>query len=186
MPKIGINITLKKSFKEVEFNGCLFRCYESGKMERRSLGCGGYGKEGEWLACDKNKPNRRGYVRLKINYKVYFLHRIVYLAFNPTFDISNPKALIDHIDGDTLNNRIENLREATHAQNLCNAKIQKNNKIGVKNICQTSRYWRVAITKDGKRVVNKSFRKSDYTLDDVITFRNAKLLVHHGEFARLD
>ena len=50
-------------------------------------------------------------------------HRLVWIFWNG--DI--PEGLqIDHIDGNTYNNRIENLRLATHAENLANQTISKN------------------------------------------------------------
>lgn len=43
-----------------------------------------------------------------------------------------PKGEIDHINGDRSDNRIDNLREVTVAQNRTNKKIQSNNKSGYK------------------------------------------------------
>lgn len=58
------------------------------------------------------------------------VHRAVMMAFNPTVDNAME---IDHIDGNVLNNRLENLRWVTHAEN-CRAraiKRQKDKKAGV-------------------------------------------------------
>ena len=61
--------------------------------------------------------------------KTLLLHRIVVCA---------PKGvLVDHINGNGLDNRHCNLRWATHAQNLQNRKIHKNNTSGFKGV-----YWR--------------------------------------------
>lgn len=46
-----------------------------------------------------------------------------------------PSLFIDHIDGDKLNNRISNLREATRTQNNRNAAVRRDNKLGVRGIC---------------------------------------------------
>ena len=44
--------------------------------------------------------------------------------------------MIDHEDGDSLNNKLSNLRLASHRQNLFNRKINKNNKTKVKGVYQ--------------------------------------------------
>ena len=66
---------------------------------------------------------------------------------------------VDHIDGDRFNNKIENLREATHVENHYNRKVQKNNKSGSKNVCwhKLINKWSVDLT------VNK---KIDYTYNE--------------------
>ena len=43
-------------------------------------------------------------------------------------------ALLDHKDGNPLNNHVHNLREATLSQNAINAKKFSTNKSGVKNV----------------------------------------------------
>lgn len=59
-----------------------------------------------------------GYMYIQVNGKHYRAHRLIYLYHHGHI----PKQL-DHIDRNQLNNRIENLREATTSQNCANAKI---------------------------------------------------------------
>lgn len=60
-----------------------------------------------------------------------YVHRIVWELFNGSI----PDGLcIDHIDGDTSNNKIENLRLVTHKENMRNAKRSKGNKSGVNGV----------------------------------------------------
>jgi hypothetical protein len=57
--------------------------------------------------------------------------------------------MLDHRDGDTTNNRIENLRRCTPEQNQHNSKRKSNNKSGVKGVCFCDMYrkpWRARIT----------------------------------------
>ena len=61
--------------------------------------------------------------------KDYRTHRLIYLFHHGFL----PK-IIDHIDGDPSNNRIENLREATIRENSYNRTKQKNNTSGYKGV----------------------------------------------------
>ena len=56
--------------------------------------------------------NGDGYRRVKINRKLYAVHRLVWVMHG-----NDPVPFVDHINGDVLDNRIENLRAATHSQN---------------------------------------------------------------------
>ena len=67
------------------------------------------------------KTNGNGYIYYKVLVDsvqtVYAAHRIVYLLHNPDMDQS---LQIDHINGTTTDNRIENLRSVTCQQNHFN------------------------------------------------------------------
>jgi hypothetical protein len=91
---------------------------------------------------------------------------------------------VDHKDGNTHNNKIENLRSATQLEQLQNRKVFKSNKLGLKNI---------SIQKDKKRTksIRVAVKSKDTTivklfsdLKEAIEFRNSKLKELHGEFSR--
>jgi hypothetical protein len=63
--------------------------------------------------------------QVRVNYKMYFVHRIIYKLCTGEEPI-----LIDHINGDPLDNRIENLRSVTNMENMRNAKKFKTNTSG--------------------------------------------------------
>lgn len=69
-----------------------------------------------------------GYCRIAFNYKAYFAHRLVWIMHNG--DIPEGLA-IDHINRIRDDNRIENLRLATRAQNAHNS----NPRMGDKRTC---------------------------------------------------
>ena len=71
-----------------------------------------------------------GVVRLGKRKRLY-AHRVIWEMHNGPI----PDGLqIDHIDGNSLNNKIENLRLATHSQNLHNRGAQSNNTTGFKGV----------------------------------------------------
>ena len=63
-----------------------------------------------------------GYKKVKLNDKHYSIHYLVYISFNN--DYINTK-VIDHIDGNKLNNNLSNLRLVSQSDNVKNA--YKNN-----------------------------------------------------------
>jgi hypothetical protein len=92
-----------------------------------------------------DKINKYCYV--KINNKRYQLHRIIFLYHHGYQPI-----IIDHIDGNGLNNKIENLREATATENQYNSKIRKDNTSGIKGVNwnKIEKKWHVKFQVNGK------------------------------------
>jgi hypothetical protein len=85
---------------------------------------------------------------MRVDGVVYTLHRLIFIYHHGYA----PK-IIDHINNDRSDNRIENLREATQQQNCLNRKLHKNNTSGVKNVrwdkkCQK---WVVELSINRKR-----------------------------------
>jgi hypothetical protein len=117
------------------------------------------------------------YTRIKINYKIYKAHQLIFMMFNGFF----PK-MIDHIDGNPKNNKIENLRETTAVQNLYNSKIRNDNSSGTKGICwnKKQKKWRVYINVNKKRREIGSFKDLEIAELVAIEARNK----YHGEFSR--
>ena len=60
-----------------------------------------------------------GYSDISVLGKRYKLHRLVWFWHKGKWPIN----IIDHIDGDRRNNRIENLRDVTASQNAINKKV---------------------------------------------------------------
>jgi hypothetical protein len=109
--------------------------------------------------------------------KHYRLHRVIFFMHHGYLP-----DVIDHIDGDILNNKIENLRPATHTQNMRNTKLSSRNNSGVKGVNwdKKSNKWRVHISVDGK---TKTFgRFKDMELAELIAIEARDK--YYGEFAR--
>ena len=67
------------------------------------------------------KPHHSGYIYLRVNIKKYALHRLVALAFIENLE---NKPFVNHIDGNKLNNKVDNLEFVTCSENnLHNYKI---------------------------------------------------------------
>ena len=75
-------------------------------------------------------------------------HRLVWL-----YHFGEAPEIIDHINQNKADNRVENLRIATHGQNLCNSKLSRRNKSGIKGVtwAEDRKKWRVQITHQGQK-----------------------------------
>jgi hypothetical protein len=95
--------------------------------------------------------NNKGYKSIEFNIKnkryCFKLHRLMYWLHNREWDIldSNQDNSIDHIDGDKLNNNIENLRLVTHQENQWNRTRAKGYTWNKKD-----KKWRAQIQLNGK------------------------------------
>jgi hypothetical protein len=121
---------------------------------------------------EKKYSIRSGYRNLILTHemtrKTYKVHRIIAYTYLG-LDINNPKILIDHIDRNTQNNRVSNLRLVTHQQNCFNtiAKGYYWNK--------RSQKWLAQIKLDGKLIRLGLFEKED---DARQAYLNAKEKYH--------
>ena len=68
-----------------------------------------------------------GYRRITVNGKQYRAHRLIWFMVHGKFPVN----MLDHINGNKLDNRISNLREATHQENMQNkTKADSDSKTG--------------------------------------------------------
>ena len=124
----------------------------------------------------KNDHNRTWYSRARIGGKIVRMHRLI---------IGAPDGLlVDHRDGNGLNNRRSNLRLATTAQNTRNS-CGRGGASGFKGVyraCNGSPSWVGSIKADGKRIHLGSFP----TEAEAARAYDAAALRLFGEFARLN
>ena len=101
------------------------------------------------------------------------------------FLINAPKGKsVDHINGDTLDNRKENIRLCSHKENIRNRKINKNNKSGYKgvHIENLGKKWISQIVVDGLKIRARGFE----TAKEAAIHYNNMAIKYFGEFARLN
>lgn len=67
-------------------------------------------------AGNKIECNDRGYLKVRINGQNYFSHQIIF-----AMEYGRWASTIDHIDGNGLNNRINNIREVSASENQKNS-----------------------------------------------------------------
>ncbi len=110
--------------------------------------------------------------------KDYYLHREI-------MGVTDRKMQIDHINGNSLDNRKENLRVCTNAQNSRNSKLAKNNTTGYKGVSwsgsKKNKYVAQLHTK-GKHIHLGNF---DNPIDAALAYNKAAI-EYFGEFAKIN
>lgn len=103
-----------------------------------------------WVSQHGTKFTTKKYRRVTLHKRSFYEHTLIWVFHYGMF----PKGVIDHVDHDSLNNRIENLRDTTHTDNCRNQNKAKNNKSGVTGVSWNSlrRNWEAQIHVDGKRI----------------------------------
>lgn len=124
----------------------------------------------------KGTVTKAGYVSTVWNGKRYYAHRLIWLWFNGEW----PDGVIDHIDRNPLNNKIENLRTATKSENAMNSSVTSA-KSGVKGVRWYAplRKYHARLMKDGKEVHIGYFSG----INEAETALNTKRRELFGEFA---
>jgi len=150
--------------------------YDNGNLYWKIVRCSKLkiGQKAGWVG-------KKGYLYVRVNYKAYAIHRLIWILHNG--DIKN-NYIIDHIDRDILNNKIENLRLATCSQNNQNSSKRTTNKSGYKNIywSNSRSRWMVRCNVEGRSKGGGSY----ILLDDAVKAAIALRKKFHGEFAQDD
>lgn len=118
--------------------------YQDGELVRIKASRGqSIGRNAGWIT----KCNGIPYKKMNFMYQTCYLHRMIFLwhyGYQPKY--------IDHINQNSLDNKIENLREATQSQNCANQKLKKNNTSGYKGVTfrKDTNKWVARITVNWK------------------------------------
>ena len=128
-------------------------------------------KDNGYYSIQLRKKNEEGIIMRKCLY----IHRLLGLCF-----LENPdnKPIIDHINRKRTDNRLSNLRYATYSENALNSKKRWDSNC-YKNIRDLSNRYRLVIIIEGVRIIDKSFNKKTYCLEQVKSVRNKILNDNH-------
>jgi hypothetical protein len=117
----------------------------------------------------------KGYLLASVQGRLQRVHRLVFLYHHGYMPIQ-----VDHIDGNRINNKIENLREATSSQNNQNRKATSSS--GIKGVVwhKQSKKWVASICVNRKSVHLGSF----LSIEEAALVANKARQSAHGEFYR--
>ncbi|ABK00179.2 HNH endonuclease [Xanthomonas phage Xop411] len=95
-------------------------------------------------------PNSDGHLQVRVHGKKYLAHRLAWLLHTGSW----PSKQIDHINGQKDDNRIDNLRECSNAENQQNAGKRSDNTSGVQGVGwhKQAGKWRARIKVNGKQI----------------------------------
>ena len=151
---------------------CEMFCYSDGKLYWRK-------KVGRKVVVGAEAGTLRktdGYRQIMVGKRIYRTHRLVYL-----YHYGYVPDILDHINQDVSDNRVENLRPATRTENAYNCKLRPDNTSGVKGVtwCKNKKKWVARLYANTKCVnLGRFLNKNDAIAAVSIARRE-----HHGEFA---
>jgi hypothetical protein len=104
---------------------------------------------GKRAGCAHKSNRGKRYIRVLLDGSSVYAHRIIWAILH-----GEEPENIDHIDGDGLNNRADNLRSVSHAINLKNQKKHVTNTSGASGVSYRKdvNRWRARIMVDGKPI----------------------------------
>lgn len=112
------------------------------------------------------KRNNGLYATVGICHKEQYLHRLI---------MNCPKGMVvDHINGNTLDCRKENMRIITHGQNRQNQHVlHSKNTSGYRGVswCKANKRWRAVVKLKGKQICNKYFKDKEEAHEYVVAMR---------------
>ena len=90
-----------------------------------------------------------GYCYITVLGREYLAHRLAWFYVNKEWPLNE----IDHFNGCRTDNRLSNLREATHAENCQNIKrANRRSSSGVLGVFPKRRKWKASIAVNGKTI----------------------------------
>lgn len=146
--------------------------YKDGDLVWKSPG------KSELIGKKAGRVDALGYRHIHVSRcRMVAVHRLIFLMHHGWLP-----EVVDHRDGNTSNNRIDNLRAATTCQNMRNCKTPVTNTSGVKGVYFHKQIgkWTASI-----RVAKRLTHLGTFlTMLDAACARKSAEIKHYGEFAR--
>jgi len=98
-----------------------------------------------------------GYLQICLNGKRYYNHRLAWYLHYGVWPIND----IDHINGIKNDNRINNLRDVTHTQNLLNQKKHREKTVKYYSYNKDSKLWVIKKRINNKQTYLGSFKTKE-------------------------
>lgn len=102
-------------------------------------------REGRRKGKTPGSRNTHGYIQILIGGRLHMAHRLIWLMVTGSWPLSS----VDHMNGVPDDNRWDNLRAATHEQNMWNAKHRKDSGSPYKGIAKNGKRWKSEIRHKG-------------------------------------
>lgn len=132
---------------------------ESGLLYNRISRMGA--RKGAVAGSRSHTGERDPYIRVLVDGERHYLHRLVWVYHYG--HIAKDK-IIDHINGNPLDNRIKNLRVVSYRENYTNSRRSKNNKSGYTGVCRGGNRWIAYITVCGTKIILGRFEELRYAI----------------------
>lgn len=120
---------------------------------------------------DERYVYKKGYALIGLKGKPYLLHRLIWLWMTGSF----PDNEIDHINGDKMDNRWENLRDVTRAEQMHNRAVWGASKASIGTRKVPSGRWQAHITTDGQKHYLGTYDSEEAAMR---AYLQAKILFH--------
>lgn len=133
----------------------------------------------QWNWCPKKRP-KTFYVTRSI--KVNGVQKCPIKMHHEVYGDKPTPLLLDHINGNGLDNREANLRLSTSSQNNSNTRRRSNNTSGIKGVSSSRGKWLAQIRSNGKSFFLGRYRTKDLAAE---AYRKAAKQ-YFGNFARFE
>lgn len=148
--------------------------YRNGELYRK-VTINNRAKANAKVGCD----NGVGLLVVGYKRKLYPVHKLIFIMFH-----GYKPERVNHIDGNTLNNKIENLRNSTCSQSGFTRIKNTNNRSGYKGVFWSNhgKKWKAEMTVNKKRINLGYFEDKEKAHQAYIEAAKE----HHKEFANLN